>query len=337
MDLSAEIAVSMDFHADWIALLRESLVSIGYPSVSEEDELSVCCMYFNATRRRIVPRPRRILISREFSCPPDYLPGLQLLENKVRSGQDLTPHLSRKILKLAYDDAMLNDWRIYHFHLGLTYDDRGLIQGTSYILLARVTNDEFYEIDVVEHKLWHHQRYVEILHSNWPSSIELWKCGDILGLSHTPNDEEVKTLRRGRVNYMLRTEDGTIYCPIGGGYATSAMSAEVVRRCLQARQLLIRMEKAVKEHGERILQQELRDGKTTCSSFHFRLVLRNDGAYAVDEQALMAFHLKERRHCGLLYGHLSLPLRLCEDERTEHGGDSSQAHLPRRLEGDCLD
>jgi len=317
LDLSEEIALVMDFHADWTALLRESLDSTGYSTMPEEDGSRICRTYFNVAKRRLAQRPRRILLAREFACPPDHLAGLHLLEDKVRNGEDLTPHLSRKILKLAYNDAILNDWGIYHFHLGLTYDRRGLIQGTPYILLARVTNDEFYMIEVVEHELWHHQRYVEILHSNWPRSIELWKCGGILGLSDPPNDEEINTLRRGRVNYMLQTEDGTIYFSIGGGYSSSGMSIEAARRCLAARKLLRKMENAVRKHSEKILRQELLDGRTTCSSFHFRLVLGNDGAYAVDEQAMMAFQLKERRHCTLLYGHPSLPLRLCDDAWTQ--------------------
>ena len=313
IDLSTEeIAVSVDIYSDWIALLRESLENTGYSIGPTEDDFTVCCLYSNAAKRKIAPRRRSILKSRELSCPQDHLTGLQFLEDKVRNGQDLTPHLSRKILKLAYNDAMLNDWGIYHFHLGLTYDDKGLIQGTSFILLARVTNDEFYEIDIVEHKLWHHQRYVEILHSNWPRSIELWKCGDILGLSDTPNDEEVKTLRRGRVNYMLQTEDGTIYCPIGGGYARSGMSIEAVRHCLAARKLLGRMENPVRKHGEEMLREEVQDGRMMINSFNFRLELRTDGVYAVDEQARIAFLLKERSQCSILYGHPSLPLRLCE-------------------------
>lgn len=312
--MSEEIAISMDFYSDWVDLLRDSLERMGYSIDRAQDPSKICCTYFNAARRRIAPRPRRILISREFSCPLAYLSGLQLLEDKVRGGQDLTPHLSRKILESDFDDPILNDWGIQHFHLGRTHDKRGLTRGTPYILLARVTNDEFYMIDVVGHDLWHHRRYVDILHSNWPRSIEPWKCSGALGLSDAPSDEAVKMLRTGHVNYMVQTEDGTIYCPIGGGYANSGISLEASRQCASAERLMENMENLVKEHGKEILRRARRDESTTFSSFHFRLVLRHDGAYAVDEQERIAFRLTDQARCSILYGQPSLPLRLCKED-----------------------
>lgn len=312
MELRQEIAISMDFYGDWIALLRESLENKGYCVGQTDEDFKVCCLYFNAAKRKIAPRPRRILISREFSCPPDHLPGLQLLEDKIRSGQDLTPHLSRKILIPNYDDLVLNDWGIHHFHLGVAYDKGGLIQGTPYMLLARVTSDEFYMIDVVGHELWHHRRYVEILHANWPRSIELWKCGDGGNLVDPPDDEEIKILRGGHICYMVQTEDGTVYSPIGGGYATSGMSVEASRQCAWAERLLERMEVTVRKQGKEFLLRQQQVGTVTCSSFNFRFELGSDGPYAVDERAMTAFRVGDRRRCEVLYGHPSLPLKIYE-------------------------
>lgn len=150
VSMSREITVSMDFHSDWIALLRERLEEAGY-TTGQEEEGEICHLYFNAGKRMVPAQPRRIHLSREFRCPPDHATGLRFLEDKIRNGADLTPHLSRKILKLSYNDPILNDWGIHHFHLGLTHDAKGLIEGTPYILLARVTNDQFYMIDVVRH------------------------------------------------------------------------------------------------------------------------------------------------------------------------------------------
>lgn len=299
----------MDFYADWVVFLKESLEKAGYP-VKLEDRDSICHVYFNAAMRRVPALSRKILTAREFTCPEEHLQGLLYLEEKVRIGLDLTPHMSRKILRLDYDDHILNDWGIHHFHLGLSYDDKGLIRGTPFILLARVTDSHFYMIDVVGHNLWNKCRYVEILHSNWPRSIEIWKCEGSEGLDHPPDDEAVRILRSGDINYPVQTEDGTCYMPMGGGITTSGVSINAVRKCLKARKLLEYFEKAVREEGTSILQNQLEGGTIAHNSCSFRLELRRDGAYAVGQRMEVQFFFGDRRTCSHLYGDPSLPLRL---------------------------
>lgn len=170
-------------------------------------------------------------------------------------------------------------------------------------------------IDVVRHDLWHDRRYIEIMHSNWPRSIERWKCTGVLALSDPPDDEAVNVLRGGHVGYMVQTKDGTVYSAIGGGYSTSGMSVQVVRTCKKAELLLAHIEDFFKKQvGSALLVQGL-DATTKSSRFHFRLALLNDGAYAMDEQSLLGFRLMDRGDCQVLYGDPSLPLRLWEERR----------------------
>jgi len=55
--------------------------------------------YSNLRQRLIPAKPRAILYAKDFIRIPEYEKGLQILEEKIKSGESLTPHLSRKILK----------------------------------------------------------------------------------------------------------------------------------------------------------------------------------------------------------------------------------------------
>ena len=126
--------IQLDFHSDWIDFHRSELTRMGFavPNVSDPHKLSV--LYFNALFRLVRPKPRKIWKSRELQCPPELKAGLALLEHKVKSGEDINSHLSRKISELDYNDSLLNDWGIFHFHLGTKLiakgKSKGLIEGT---------------------------------------------------------------------------------------------------------------------------------------------------------------------------------------------------------------
>lgn len=67
---------------------------------------------------------------------------------------------------------MLNDWGIYHLHLGTTIQSDGFVeQDNDELLFARITPTKFYLINVMKHGDWERKLIVEILHSNWPETI----------------------------------------------------------------------------------------------------------------------------------------------------------------------
>ena len=75
--------------------------------------------------------PRKIIKADEFtSPPPELVDGFNILIDKIKEGIDITPHLSKKLTDLNYDDPLLNDWGIYHLHLGTEFDKRGFVNRT---------------------------------------------------------------------------------------------------------------------------------------------------------------------------------------------------------------
>ena len=189
---SSNYNVQSDLYLDWIEELRQELESEGHVVSSALSEFEVSCIYFNLRKRKISSRARQVFVSADFSCPPTLQNGLQLLRSKMEVGDDLTPHLSRSLKKPDYDDLMLNDWGIYHFHLGTKIEADGFIERTGPVLYARVTRDTVYFISVENHGSWTDQQLMEVIHKNWPDSLVEYKTGFLdMSFETTENDRKL--------------------------------------------------------------------------------------------------------------------------------------------------
>ena len=147
----------MDFVGDITAILRERLVTLGYLLSPELSDEAVRMRYFNLQHRLIPQRPRNVHRANSSTCPPNLHAGLTFVEGKIIRGEALRPHLSCGILDVSYSDSLLNDWGVYHFHLGTTLRDDGFIVRTGPVLFARMTENDAYLIDVREHGAWSSQ------------------------------------------------------------------------------------------------------------------------------------------------------------------------------------
>lgn len=187
-------------------------------------------------------------------------------------GLDLRPHQSKALLRANYDDAMLNDWRIHHFHLGIRPDanDSAFVERTGPVLFAYVTENELYAIDVMKHDDWARQRLLEITHRNWPQLIQHYRTPSGVRLAMVPTDQDIKNLRRGHDQSATQI-DGIAYYPLGGGYVTSGESLQVVLE----HQKVLRTLQWLQNHDIKTVDQLVEDarekGCTMSPPFHFRL------------------------------------------------------------------
>lgn len=162
----------IDFKKDWHETLREIMSNEwGMDTTRITSDLPI--YYFNAVQRRISMNRRSIYVSDVFQCPAEHRVGWHLIQQKVKEGQDLTPHLSKLINKPEKTDPMLNDWGIYHLHLG-TEIQNGFACRTGPLLFARVTDERFYALDVYSLGTWTESEVVETVHRNWPESVARW-------------------------------------------------------------------------------------------------------------------------------------------------------------------
>lgn len=283
--------VELKFDKDFVEYIISELGkhNINVDNVNDHEKIKI--KYFNFTKRLVPSIPRQVLKSNVFTCPPELQSGLQLLENKITSGDNLFPNLSKQIINLDYNDSLLNDWGIHHLHLGASIESDGFIQRTGPVLFARFDNTKAYFINVMPHGSWTNQQIIKVLHNNWASSIEGYRIKDVVGLDHIPTDDDVKKGRKFGVNILLEIEPGVVYAPIGGGYTTGKTGIDVMMRKIETNRLINQLEKHVKENSEKYGQQLKEQFGYMGTQLDFKLLIQNGEYFAVEQNTNASFNL----------------------------------------------
>ena len=240
--------LNANFFSDWVEILKGILSNdLGYNITNIPDD-EIPFVYFNTEQRLVENRPREIHLSDHFSCPSELERGWEILKNKIESGQDIKPHLSKLALKPTNKDSLLNDWRVHHFHLGEELQG-DFTKRTGPLLFAIVADNDFYAINIFCHGKWADDAIVEIIHKNWPDIISNYKIQNSTELSHQETPQERLDLRKNQINSFFECSDGTIYAPMGGGSATSGYNVENTLRMINQKKIL--------KHLQDFLENEL--------------------------------------------------------------------------------
>ena len=214
------VRLKADFESDWIACLRDHMMKAqgwNAAEVQSLDDRDVPIHYFKSLRRRLTPRPRVLRISSDFRCPADVSAGWTLLQQKVRTGADLNPHLSFRHASLLNRDGLFAEWGVHHFHLGTapSMQNPAHIERTAPLVYALVDDDTFYAVNVYGHDDFEESGILETLHQNWPERIARYRGNAVTGGVWTRSLR--RTLRNGNINVCVTVADGTVYMPVSGG------------------------------------------------------------------------------------------------------------------------
>ncbi len=129
--------------------------------------------YFNWAFRYVAIKPREVEI--EPTALKDQRWGslrgnVDVLLDKVRNGEDLTPHLSFEAHTKGYTpaasdsgpdvdrwadkDFLLNTMGYHHFHLGTVLESEGFVTRTDEVIFARVTREKFTVVAIFDHSVF---------------------------------------------------------------------------------------------------------------------------------------------------------------------------------------
>ncbi|RZK01619.1 MAG: hypothetical protein EOO46_19765 [Flavobacterium sp.] len=191
-----------------------------------------------------------------------------ILEDKILRGENLRPHLSKLMDKIGFQDKMLFDWDIHHFHLGVNLNQNGYVDRTGPLLYARVTDDKIYFIKIAEHDNWSDKDLITIIHENWPKSISSFRSSAEV-LESNYDSEEIAQLRKANVNSIVNIAPGINYYGPGWGMASSGHSADAVDSYLHMLHRFRDMEKSIKSN----LSKWFPDADTALNYSNLRIKL----------------------------------------------------------------
>ncbi len=274
---------TINLNNDWLRLIKTELESEGYDLTDLTDD-KISILYYSLEKRLISKVPRKIYKASDFSCPEYLEEGLRQLEEKIKNGNDLKPHLSRKLKKLEDNDGLLFDWGIYHLHLGTVIESDGFVNRTGPLLHARFDNDSAYFINIFNHGAWTKQAMLKTIHYNWPDSIKQFRLQGVLGVEKKFEDSDIHHLRNARVNTLIEIEPGVVYMGPGWGLAASGDSIDAVEKHLDRLRGLSDLEQNLKSNARGILNSLFKDlSFITNQNLDFELV-KDKGKFHVYEK-----------------------------------------------------
>ena len=225
--------------------------------------------------RARVPSVRKWIV-----CRSDYLrnqslnanifAGLEKLISAAEVGEDLRPWLHDAIFANK-QDALMNDWGVQHFHLGLSIqtvpNGRKKVSRTGDLLYTMhiEKTGRLYLIGVFDHGSFSEKRLLEIIDAEWPELLGHAKVENMTDISHSPTSLEIHQFRKHEINTVVEV-GGDFFMGPGGGYTTSGHSTTAVMKALGVRRLL------------RSLQEEV-DSK----QLSVRFVMQGRSLFMVDE------------------------------------------------------
>ena len=153
------MSLKLDLRGDFYKCVEKEVQSLkadGFKFSSKEKDVSYIAEFYNLIERIPVPRPRKILKAKNFSCPKELQKNLEVLENKIVKGESITNYLSKKIIDAHFSDSMLYDFGITHLHLGKEENskDEAFVERTGKILYCVLKDDDAYFLTIDDHGKW---------------------------------------------------------------------------------------------------------------------------------------------------------------------------------------
>lgn len=268
----------MNLIADMANIMREELREIGYKvNITNDHEVMIC--YFTICKRIIKATPRCVHEAKGLVVPSSRKTGYDTLKEKFEKGESVMPYLSKQIKGLKFQDKMLFDWDIHHFHLGAVIESNGFVKQNDEILYAIVDEKDVYFIDVLDHTHWSDKELLDKVLSNWPGLLESYRIDGQPEIDYS--SKEVEQLRAINVNAILILSDGNGYIGRGMGITAAGTSSYATITANKMAHDLDDLERCVNERFK-TNDDEL---------YEFKLHRKPEGIYLVDNNHSMMYQV----------------------------------------------
>jgi hypothetical protein len=269
-----------NFWADYAAHIKQLLLRQGISMSGAETDNEIVHALFNRLGRQITAMPRVVHQPPGFSIPPRFKgceAAIAAIKRDIEAGIDLMPRLSKKVRDFEYVDAMLADFDIQHFHLGSTLDADGFYARGAPLLYVRIDAADAYFVMVSGHGEWANVDFLEIIHTNWPASIERYRLKGAIAAGPNISAADRTKARNIGADSLIRMQDGTVYMPPGGGFSLGGASSGAAMRMAANRRALNLHEADMRQRVETLLA-----GRSSDQPVRISLVINEQEARAIE-------------------------------------------------------
>ena len=201
--------VKLNFRADFRRIIDEILIANAIELDLAEDYGLAVYRYFANARRRVTRQRYTVVEAKELVCPSLLMQGYEELKSELEVGADVTARLSRKRHIATFEDQLLNEWGIVHFHVGCR-DAQGDVPGNDAVLFAFISGEVMHCIGFFPHRSWSNIKPLEILQRNWPEVIEHARAWGLTGYEWS---EAERARFRKHGGNVLSLVNGVVYTP----------------------------------------------------------------------------------------------------------------------------
>lgn len=245
--------------------------------------------YVNLQRKRLHPLCKReVHISKELyvrinnkEFPERICKAINCIKHDLQNGIDVSPRLSKGSRKIGekYDDTLLSEFSIYHFHLSNIKEANGKsYERTNELLFVYIPifdNKDAYFLNVVDshadNKVFADIGLLQLIKNNWPSLLNRYTFQDIKDSRTMPisTNEQYQNLRKMRVNSLITLEDKTEVMKPGFGIMSNGKSLYIncyVRYVMRQLEMIeSQCKKAIQENPN--IDFKLKLGDSTCEIY----------------------------------------------------------------------
>ncbi|MAD43155.1 MAG: hypothetical protein CL623_12295 [Arcobacter sp.] len=177
-------------------------------------------LYCNKLNKQFSSQKYKVLISKELKSTTNNI--VNEIKKDFENGNidTLNKRLSKASIKEDENDLLLNNWGIYHLHLGAIRES-SFSGRTGLLLFIKIIDNKVYFLDLKEHGNFSSIDFIKIMHNNWSQEIENFKIKDIVDIEPKPTEEEVFQCWKVGLNIALTFIDNknneVSYLPLSGG------------------------------------------------------------------------------------------------------------------------
>lgn len=167
--------------------------------------------YLVSLRKTIMPRKRKVYISRELlqktnsANSATWRQRFDELKSWFENGSDIRPYLSKHYRQSTFQDRLLNCWKMHHIHFNPN------VKSGDMLLFAMVYDETAYFFDVLPHNkkaVFSTYDLLNIVYDNWKELLAPYEVkGAKTVIDPITIDEDIEKVRKAGLTTFIKVRD----------------------------------------------------------------------------------------------------------------------------------